>query len=606
MSLRHSIAALALLVWSLAAALAQEQTTVTVKIAAFNDFHGNLQSPGDFDGVPAGGADVLAGYIAELKRRNPYNVVVSAGDLIGASPLVSALFHDEATIEAMNRLGLELNAVGNHEFDKGKDELLRLQRGGCHADDPAHSCQGAAVGTPVPFEGARFTFLAANVVRTGTDETLFPAYAIKQFAGVRVGFIGVGLKETPSIVSAAGVAGLTFTDEAESINAVIPKLRAEGVQAIIVLVHQGGAQRIPPTPPDINGCHGDLDNTDGTPTAIKQIAGRLDDAVDLVISGHTHQAYNCRLPNASGRPIPVTSANAFGRVITDIDVNIDPGAGRVVGVTARNLVVSRTDDSLAPNPLIRRIVQQYSALAAPIANRVIGAVAHDIPNKKDRACEMPAGDLIADAQLTATAPVALGAAQIALMNPGGVRAAGFLFDQSSFGEGRGEITYGEAFSVQPFSNYLVTMTLTAQQLKDVLEQQFKGCALAGEPVQTMNRVLLPSAGFTVRWDLTRPACHKIVAMSLETSDGTSDIVRDGDVVDAGHAYRVTVNNHLAAGGDGFTVFARGTQRLDGILDIDALVAYFARFKGPDAAYRKSAAGLDGPRIRRADAGSACP
>ena len=605
MSLQHSIAALALLVWPVAVAFAQEPATVTVKIAAFNDFHGYLQSPGDFDGVPAGGADVLAGYIAELKRRNPYNVVVSAGDLFGASPLVSALFHDEATIEAMNRLGLELNAVGNHEFDKGKEELLRLQRGGCHADDPAHSCQGAAVGTPVPFEGARFSFLAANVVHTGTDETLFPAYAIKQFGPARVGFIGVGLKETPSIVSAAGVVGLTFTDEAESINAVIPKLRAEGVQAIVVLVHQGGAQSIPPTPPDINACHGDLDNTDGTPSPIKQIVSRLDGAVDLVISGHTHQTYNCRLPNASGRRIPVTSANAFGRVLTDIDISIDPSVGRVVDVTARNLVVNRTD-AVAPDPLIRRIVQQYSALAAPIANRVIGTVAHDIPNKKDRACEMPAGDLIADAQLTATAPVQLGAAQIALMNPGGVRAAGFLFDQSSGGEARGEITYAEAFSVQPFSNYLVTMTLTAQQLKDVLEQQFKGCALAGEPVQTMNRVLLPSAGFTFRWDLTKPACHKIVAMSLETSDGTTDIVRDGDVVDTGHAYRVTVNNHLAAGGDGFTVFARGTQRLDGILDIDALVAYFARFKAPDAAYRTSAAGLDRPRITRADAGSACP
>jgi len=575
---------------------------VTVKVIAFNDFHGNLQSPGEFDGVAAGGADVLAGYIAELKRRNPNSVVVSAGDLIGASPLVSALFHDEGTIEVMNRVGLELNAVGNHEFDKGKDELLRLQRGGCHVDDPLHSCKGGTVGTPVPFEGARFEFLAANVVRTGTDETLFPAYAIKQFADARVGFIGVGLKETPSIVSATGVAGLTFADEAQTINAVVPRLRAQGVQAIVVLVHQGGAQSIPPAPPDINACHGDLDNTDGTPTPIKSIVGLLDDAVDLVISGHTHQAYNCRLPNAFGRRIPVTSANAFGRVLTDVDITIDPIAGHVVDVTARNLVVDRTAGSIAGDPLIGRIVQQYSGLTAPIANRVVGAVAHDIPNKKDRACDMAAGDLIADAQLTATAPAQLGAAQIALMNPGGVRAPGFVFDQSK----GGEVTYAQAFGVQPFGNHLVTMTLTAQQLKDVLEQQFKGCAIAGEPMQKVNRVLLPSAGFAFKWDLTQPACHKIVAASLETADGTSDIVRSGDVIDTDRIYRVTVNDHLAGGGDGFTVFAHGAERLDGIRDIDALIGYFARFKAPDAAYHKNAVGLDRPRITRADAGTVCP
>src|SRR5262249_15318030 len=202
------------------------------------------------------------------------------------------------------------------------------------------------------------------------DDTLFPAYAIKQFADARIAFIGVGLKDTPTIVNRAGIAGLTFTDEAESINATVARLRAERVHAIVVLIHQGGAQSAAPAAADINNCRGDLDNAEGMPTPIKEIVARLDDAVDLVISGHTHQAYNCRLPNASGRRIPVTSANAFGRVLTDIDIGIDLTAGHVVGITARNLIVDRSAASVAPDPLIRRIVQQYSALAAPIANQV--------------------------------------------------------------------------------------------------------------------------------------------------------------------------------------------------------------------------------------------
>ena len=544
--------------------------------------------------------DILAGYVADLKSKNPNNVVVSAGDLIGASPLISALFHDEGTIEAMNRLGLEFNAVGNHEFDEGKDELLRMQNGGCHATDPNHSCKGDIVGTPTPFEGAKFTFLAANVVDTATGRTIFPPYGIKRFGSVRVAFIGMTLRETPTIVTPTGVGSLQFKDEADTVNTLIPLLRERGVAAIVVLLHQGGAQATPPNPPDVNTCVGGLD---GAP--IKAIVGRLDDTVALVISGHTHQAYNCLLPNKTGRGILVTSANAFGRVLTDIDMQIDPSSGQVVSVTANNIVVDRANETIAPNAIIADIVAKYDALVSPIANRVIGSITEDLPNIKNAACEVPAGDLIADAQLEATQPAAFGGAQIALMNPGGVRVNGFVFNQSSGGEAPGDVTYGEAFTVQPFGNSLVTMTLTAQQLKDALEQQFAGCQIPGQPAQTVNRVLLPSNGFQFTWDFDRPACEKLLNVSL-TVGGVTDIVQNGGVINPSSTYRVTVNSFLATGGDGFTVFNDGTDRLGGAQDIDALIAYFAAFKQPNPPYDPNAAALGKPRIIRVDSGTACP
>jgi len=588
-------------------AFAQSQSAVTVKIIAVNDFHGNLQSPGNFSAnasspsVSSGGVEVLAGYVADLKSKNPNNVVVSAGDLIGASPLISALFHDEATIESMNRLGLDFDAVGNHEFDQGKDELLRMQNGGCHPTDVVNTCRGVTVGTPVPFEGGKFKFLAANVVNTATGKTLFIPYGIKSFGGIRVAFIGMTLEDTPTIVTPTGVAGLRFNDEADTANALIPRLRARGVEAIVVLIHQGGFQSTPPSPPDINACVGGL-----SVDPIKDIVSKLDDAVDLVISGHTHAAYNCLLPNKAGRNIPVTSASSFGRLVTDIDMQIDPSNGQVLSVKATNIVVDRTNTKITPNTTIQGIVDKYSTLVSPIANQVIGSITTDIPNIKNAACEVPAGDLIADAQFVATQPASFGGAQIGLMNPGGVRATGFVFSQSSGGEPPGDVTYGEAFTVQPFGNSLVTMTLTAQQLKDVLEQQFAGCTIPGQPAQIVNRLLLPSNGFKFTWDFTMPACQKIRNVSLTVSGVTETIVQNGAVNNPTKTYRVTVNSFLATGGDGFTVLNNGTNRLGGAQDIDALVAYLADFKKPKASYDPNATALGKPRILRADSGTACP
>ena len=592
------------------AGCASTGTPIEVKLIGFNDYHGNLQSPGSFapnlavpvaQRVPVGGAEYIAAHVNKLKALQPNHAVVGAGDMIGATPLISSLFHDEPSVETLNRIGLEFNAVGNHEFDKGSATLLRLQRGGCKMDGSridVNSCQGAKVGTPVPFEGARFQWLSANVVVSATGQTLLPAYGVKRFQGVPVAFVGMTLKDTPGIVVPTGVAGLEFRDEAATVNALVPKLRAEGIEAIVVLVHEGGVQQGPQQ--DINACEGNLA---GSPIA--RIVSQLDDAVDVVLSGHTHAAYNCRLPNAKGRRIAVSSANAFGRVLSDIDLRIDPATRDVVAVQVTNRLVDRSDPTVTPDAALAGIVKGYDALVAPRAAVVIGAIATELPNNaSDAACNMPAGALIADAQLAATAAPAFGGAAIAFMNRGGVRTPGFTYTQRT-GEGDGNVTYGEAFTTQPFGNSLVTMTLTAQDIKDVLEQQFAGCR--GQ-LPTATRIMIPSAGFQYRWDGAKACDQRIRSVTL-TRDGRTETLVDagGNVPDLARAYRVTVNSFMASGGDGFSTFVQGKAPLGGALDLDALVDYMARFKAPNPPYAPGARAEDGgkPRIQR-DGGAACP
>ena len=600
-------------------------TPLVLRVIGFNDFHGNLVSPGTF-GVntsnaalprPAvGGAAFLAGHIAKLKASNPLNVVVGAGDFIGATPLLSAAFNDEPTIEALNRIGLEFNAVGNHEFDKGAAELLRLQNGGCKtgpggAVDPS-SCKGTLAGTPVPFEGAKFKWLSANVVSSATGRTLLPPYGVKSFNGVKVAFIGMTFKATPTVVTPTGVAGLEFKDEADTVNALVPRLRAQGIESIVVLVHQGAFQTSGTgLYSDINGCDGNLAGSE-----IAQVVSRLHDAVDLVISGHTHAAYNCSantvdvrgptntvtstarptgLPNASGRLIPVTSASAFGRVITDVDLTLDPVSRNVISASPVNRLVANNDASVTPSPVVASLVSGYQAQIDPIANAVIGSISTDLPSSAvDNACNMPAGDLIADAQLAATQAPQFGGARIAFMNRGGVRNPGFTFAGSAAGEGSGNVTYGEAFTTQPFGNSLVTMTLTTQQIKNLLEEQFAGCR--GQGAGT-TRIMLASQGFSYRWDGSQACNARISNATLATSAGTETLVdAAGAVVDPLKTWRVTVNNFMATGGDGYSTLLGGTELLGGAQDIDALVAHMASFKSPHAPYNPADAAF-GPKPR---------
>jgi 5'-nucleotidase len=512
---------------------------VDVQLLGLNDFHGHLESttPGTIapdpasPRVPAGGAEYLATHVRAKAAENRNTLVVSAGDLIGASPLLSALFHDEPTIEAMNRIGLDLNSVGNHEFDEGAAELLRMQRGGCHPVD------GCLDGTG--FGGAHFRFLAANVVRADSGKTLFPPYAIRKFGGIKVGFIGMTLEGTPDIVSPSGVAGLDFLDEAETANRYARELRRKhGVRAIVVLLHEGGVQ----------SATGGINTCDGISGPIVDIVNRTTKAVDLFMTGHTHAAYNCVI---DGRP--VTSASSFGRLLTDIDLKLDRHSRDVVEVAANNVIVTqnvfKADD-------ITQLIDRYTAIAAPLRDRVIGRVSADITRTPDDSGENAAGNLIADAQLAATSAAGTGAAVAAFMNPGGVRS-----DIAA-----GDVTFGEAFTVQPFGNSLVTLTLTGAQLLEVLKQQW--CS------QDAARVLLPSAG--VHYTYSASAGAALVGQPCAgAANPVTGLTIGGAAVDPAASYRVTVNSFLADGGDKFTVLREGTDRLGGSVDTDALEAYLA-------------------------------
>jgi 5'-nucleotidase len=465
---------------------------VDVQLLSINDFHGNLASPGMFtldDGtrVPVGGVDYLAGHINELRDENPNTLVVSAGDNIGASPLVSGLFHDEPTIEAFNAMGVDISAVGNHEFDEGSAELLRMQDGGCH---PVDGCQDGD-----GFDGADFDYLSANVVDDDTGKTLFRPYEIRRVGGVKVGFIGVVLKDTPTIVTPSGVAGLTFGDEADAINKYTAVLKKKGVRAIVVLMHQGDTVATG----KVNDC-----NSPVGPLA--DIIGRSSKEVDLYLTGHTHAAYNCIIAGKRA-----TSASSFGRVLTDANLRVDRRTGQVVSVAATNEIVTR---DVAKDPALTAIVDKYTALSAPIANRRIGASTAPLTRDQNAAGESVLGDIIADSQLAATAPDGFGNAVIAFMNPGGIRT-----DLDA-----GDITYGEAFAVQPFGNSLVTLTLTSAQIDRVLEQQWDGQG-------TSPKVLQVSNGFTYTWSSSGPLGSRV---------DPSTIKINGTTVDPAASYRVTV------------------------------------------------------------------
>ncbi|MCP5279935.1 MAG: bifunctional metallophosphatase/5'-nucleotidase [Thiobacillus sp.] len=522
-----------------AAAQSDVGKTLIVKIIAFNDFHGNIKAGEGSSSNP--GVARFSTRIKELRAQNPLNAVVSAGDMIGASPLTSALFKDEPTIEAMNRIDIDFNAVGNHEFDEGKDELLRMQKGGNHPSDPFSGLgmhQDLKAGE---FAGASFNFLAANVVDSATGKTILPAFGVKHFKGNRVAFIGMTLENTPTIVSPSGVAGLQFKDEADTVNALIPKLQAKGIKSIVVLVHEGGFAA-----GGINGCT-------GVSGPIVDIVNRLDPEVDLVISGHTHQAYNCLINNKAGKPVRVTSGGQYARNLTDIDVTIDTRTRNVVNAVANNLTTG-TGATTAEDPALTDLVAHYDSLAAVPKSRVIGTITEAISRSQNAAGESALGDVIADAQLDATDDAGFGDAVISFMNPGGIRA------DLPYNAPSGQVTYGDAFTVQPFGNSLVTMTLTGAQIDTLLEQQFTGCTNG----QTSNRILQVSNGFSYTWDANGGACAKVDPDSIKL---------DGVTIDPVASYRVTVNSFLADGGDLFKVLIEGTNRLGGAQDLDALEAY---------------------------------
>ena len=551
-----------------AAGKAPSAKPITLSLIALNDFHGNIMPPSGSVLVPdpdkpegsrvsAGGAAYLSTLVRQLKSRNPGNtLVVAAGDMLGASPLTSGLFHDEPTIEVLDAIGLDIASVGNHEFDKGRQELLRLQHGGCFPRSADGSAGMVGVDTCMRngrFEGAHFQYLAANVIDQQSARPLLPAYAIRSVAGVKIGFIGLTLKDTPSVVTPAGVAGLEFRDEVETVNALVPELRRQGATVIVVLIHQGGqttARKV--MDKSCPGFSGEIVN----------LVDRFDAAVDVVVSGHTHQEYVCSRPDGK----LVTQTGFYGRLVTQIDLTVDARSHRVIAKDANNQLVAnglpvkdaagntlplpRGYQALAPDPKIAKIVQRYGDLTASISDLVVGRLALPLDRRQNAAGESSLGAMVTDMFLAGSSDASYGAraAQIALTNPGGLRS-----DLAG-----GAVSFGQLFNVLPFNNNLVTMTLTGAQIHRLLEQQWE------KPQPMGGRVLSVSQGFAYRWSAQAPegAAPGKGARVLPGS-----ITLDGVALEPQKDYRVTVNNFMASGGDNFSLLREGLDVQTGEVDL---------------------------------------
>ncbi|MDQ2755921.1 MAG: bifunctional metallophosphatase/5'-nucleotidase [Actinomycetota bacterium] len=559
---------------------------VKIQILSFNDLHGNLEPPAGSSGrvvvdhridpvtglavdvtQDVGGVEYLATKLKQEREGHPLSLTLAAGDLIGASPLLSAAFHDEPTIESMNLLGLDATAVGNHEFDEGFRELQRMADGGCIADGTGANNQNSCADHR--FAGADFDYLAANVKYKWdtkghkAGDTILPAYTVKQVGPAKIGIIGMTLKDTPSIVTASGVRGLSFTDEVDTANALVPVLKRQGVQAILVLIHQGGIpspqQWTDPATGKAYAVNPTYDYTCGgggslipASSPILPIASKLSPEIDMVISGHTHQPYVCSIMDPAGKPRLLTSASSFGRLLTDTTLTYNLKTNDILrgSVAGSNLTVDRT---LPKDADQTSLIATYKTLVTPIASKVVGSVTSDVTRAGNPAGESALGDLIADAQLADPSTTTGGVAPVvAFMNPGGIR-ADLTYNSSPYGEAAGDVTFDEAFTVQPFNNYMVSMTLTGQDLYDLLTQQVTGLNAASV------KTLQVSAGFTYTMSPTGPV------------DGSVAI--NGTPVSRTGGYRVVTNNFLAGGGDNFPAFLSGTGTYFGGLDIDAFASY---------------------------------
>lgn len=539
--------------------------TLKIKLLSINDFHGQLSAGRRVANRPVGSAGVLASYLRNAQRGKEDNtIIVHAGDHVGGTPPSSALLQDEPAIMFFNQLANDdcrypkragraqdregetdetprhagwyskcnlVGTLGNHEFDEGVAELKRLLNGGNHANGPF---------LEDPWRGARFPYVSANVVDETTGRPILPPYVIKKIDGMPIAFIGAVLKGTPTIVTPSGVAGLRFLDEAEAINSYIPELRRKKVRAIVVLIHQGGRQATYTgfTRPDAPAVSGD----------IVDIVQRLDDEVDVVVSGHYHSFINALLNNQNGKPILVTQAFASGTAYADIDIEISRASRDVVAKSAA-IITTWADEGpgLAPDAEAAALTKAAEDKVAPLVNQVIGKAATGITRSENGAGESALGNLIADAQRAAMGT------DFAFMNAGGIRA-----DMAA-----GDVTWGDLFTIQPFGNSLVKMDLTGQQILDLLEQQW-----AGQPYAR----ILKTSGLSYTWDAAAPVGSRIIA-----------VYRNGVPLDRAATYTVAVNSFIADGGDNFTVLRNGTNRVVGPVDLDALITHIQSLPQPFSA-----------------------
>ena len=527
---------------------------VDLQLLAFNDYHGYLETdsnpgPGNVGSDPAGGGEFLSAKLNELRQGNKYSLTVAAGDLIGGSPFLSGLFHDEPSVESLNAMDVDVSSVGNHEFDEGVTELLRMQNGGCH---PVDGCYFP----DQPYAGADFGWLAANVVNDATGETPLPPYWITTIESVKIGFIGMTLEETDTLVAQAGIQGWNFLDEAETANALVPELKAQGVEAIVVLLHEGGSQT--PPPGEVNACA-------GISGPIVAINAALDPEIDALVTGHTHLPYNCELEDRI-----VTSAYSFGRVVSELDLVLDKRTNDVRRDLSSSVNHPVVRAQLTPDPAITAVIGKWKPIADVIGSQEVGQITGDIKRAfvgatEDRGSESNAGNMIADAQLWATQA---NGAQIAFMNPGGIR-SDLLFARSGNEAVDGIVTYAEAFTMQPFSNILMTFPMAGAQIIDVLEEQCQP-STASRPFLHLG----VSDGLT--YDLSKTIVDgKCTGITVE------NVQLNGVPLDENTTYVVTVNNFLADGGDNFTTFRDidPALRIGGGIDLDELINYLGS-EGP--------------------------
>lgn len=480
-----------------------------VQLLGINDLHGQLNVTRSVAGKPAGRVDVLAAYLKQREAENPNTLLVQVGDMVGASPPVSALLQDEPTIEILNRLGFDIGTVGNHEFDEGVDELLRLINGGIHEKTG-------------DFAGSSFPWIVSNVINEKTGKSILPPYKIIKVNGTPIGFIGVVTTETPNIVIQSGVAGLKFTDEVETINHYVAELKKQGVKSIVVLAHNPGTS-------GING-----ENPTGD---LVKIANEVDDEVDIIYGGHNHAYMNAIINNKL-----VVQSYSYGTAFSDIDIEIDPKTNDIVSKKAE--IITTFQEGIEPDPQIKQMIQKYEAKVEPIANRVVGSTSINLTAMQNANGESVLGDLIADAQRSTMKT------DFAFMNPGGIRA-----DIDA-----GDITWGEVYTVQPFNNDLVKVTMTGQQIRDLLNQQW------GQSKTNMLQI----SGLTYTWDANFPIGQKVVSILLP----------DGSQLDLNKTYTVTANTFLVGGGDGFSVFTKAQNKEVGPIELDAFIHFIQAMPQP--------------------------
>lgn len=523
------------------------------KVLAINDFHGQISEgkiAGKAEYNKVGSAPVLAAYLknaqAGIEERS---FIVSVGDLIGASPAVSALLQDEPTIMFMNTLANDycrepmhprcniVATVGNHEFDEGVSELNRIIHGGNHAKGPF---------LENPYTGAHFPYVAANVKDKATGNTLLPPYVIKIVDGVPIAFIGAVVKNVPSIVSASGIEGISFTDEASAINGLIPELRAKGVHAVVAFIHQGGSQ--PPYPGKTDPLK-PLESIEGDMEPVTDIVSRLDGEVDVVLTAHSHRFTNALVRNAAGREVLVTQAYSAGTAYADIELEIDPESRDIVGKSASIITTwaqnSDGKPAVPPDAAAAEILAGAEKAVGPTINKVISSTGHVVTRRQNSAGESDLGNLVADAMRKGTGT------DFAFINPGGLRA-----DLAA-----GEVTWGHLYSVLPFGNLVVTMQLSGEQVYQLLAQQW------ADPAAPR---MLQTSGLSYTWMDNGPGRTGTVI----------EVKKDGVAIDRSRSYAVATVNFLATGGDGFSVFREGTGQVNGPVDIDVLVSYLKGLPRP--------------------------